>query len=333
MPLDHSDVRLLVAIKYLYTIGIEYSKKPEPLNFNALLCFQDAIELFLGLASQKLNVTKKTQLFMEYFDVIDAKLPEPLSQKTGVQNLNRARVALKHDGIFPTKQDIAKYAIIATNFFKENTIKIFGIDLQKISMRELLEDNRIKVPLEKADNLMQQGKFEESLEEIATAFDVLIKDWVRVDGTKGRSIFPGRNLPFQGRDDSTYSFEFDPENELKDLFIDIELSFDKIHDSINFFYKAINIIGLGFDFRKFLKFEFFIPRIISVESGRIISSKSPRKLKITKDQVEFCIQFVIDCALRFQAEELEDFSAFLPYKQMRLDEIFGSFKEPDDKKI
>ncbi len=332
MPLDPSEVRLLAAIKYLYNLGIDYSKKPEPLNFNALLCFQDAIELFLGLAAQKLNVTKKSQQFMEYFEALDPKLSEPLSQKTGVQNLNRARVALKHDGIFPTKQDIVKYATIATNFFKENTIKIFGIDLQKISMRELLEDKRIKDPLEKANNLMQQSKLEESLEEIAAAFDVLIKDWVKVDGTKGRSIFPDHILPFQEKDNEAYTFEFDPEQQLKDLFIDLEGSIHQIQNNINFLYKAINIIGLGFDFRKFLKFEFFIPRNISVQYGRIISIKSPRKLKITKEQVEFCIQFVIDCALRFQAEELEDFSSFLPYKQMRLDEIFGAFKEPDEKK-
>lgn len=102
--LDKSTViKRLAFIKYLYKLAVDQSKRPEPLCSASILTFHDAIELFLQLASEHLNVGKQQPSFMEYWDLISQKLSnQELTQKESMRRLNRARVALKHHGTLPS---------------------------------------------------------------------------------------------------------------------------------------------------------------------------------------------------------------------------------------
>lgn len=89
-------LRRLVFIKYLYKLGIEQSLKSEPICCISILTFHDAVELFLQLTSEYLNVGKKIIHFMEYFTLISNKIEgKDLSQKESIRRLNTARVSLK----------------------------------------------------------------------------------------------------------------------------------------------------------------------------------------------------------------------------------------------
>ena len=91
--LEESIVRRLAFIKYLYAVAIEQSKRPEPLCSASILTFHDAIELFLRLASEHKNVGKKELTFMDYWNILDPKLPAGYpTQKESMRRLNSARV-------------------------------------------------------------------------------------------------------------------------------------------------------------------------------------------------------------------------------------------------
>ena len=67
-------IRRLAFIKYLYEVGVEQSRKAEPFCQISILTLQDAIELFLGLASEFIGVEKlpKDIKFMQYWGLINA---------------------------------------------------------------------------------------------------------------------------------------------------------------------------------------------------------------------------------------------------------------------
>ena len=105
--LDQNVIKRLALIKYFYKEAIEQSQRPEPLCSASILTFHDAIEFFLQLASEILDIGKNQLSFLEYWGILASKLPEGIpTQKESMRRLNRARVALKHHGTSPSKLDI-----------------------------------------------------------------------------------------------------------------------------------------------------------------------------------------------------------------------------------
>jgi hypothetical protein len=56
MPIDPQEMKRLALIRFLYTEGLEEVARPAPLSSRALLSFHDAVEMFLLLAAEHLNV-------------------------------------------------------------------------------------------------------------------------------------------------------------------------------------------------------------------------------------------------------------------------------------
>src|SRR6266487_3220116 len=125
--IDQTTISRLAYIRYLYTIGAQQSRQPEPLSSASILTFHDSVELFLQLASEVWNASPSTnQEFMGYWDILRPHIPGgQLSQKESMGRLNTARSGLKHRGIWPNKGVIDELATSVTNFFEDNTPTVF----------------------------------------------------------------------------------------------------------------------------------------------------------------------------------------------------------------
>jgi len=98
----------------------------------------DAVELFLQLASEYLNAGTAHLVFMDYWDILNKKLAaDELEQKESMRRLNKARVALKHHGTFPSDLDIESFRASTTSFFQDNTRLVFSVTLEEVSLIEL----------------------------------------------------------------------------------------------------------------------------------------------------------------------------------------------------
>src|SRR5260370_8404767 len=73
--LDEAKMRRLAMIQYMYTMAVDQSQKPEPLNMVSIQLFHDAVELLLALASEHVDAGKTGQEFMAYWDAITQNLP------------------------------------------------------------------------------------------------------------------------------------------------------------------------------------------------------------------------------------------------------------------
>jgi len=292
-------IRRLAFIKYLYKVAVKQSQRPEPLCSASILTFHDAIELFLQLACEHLDIGKGKgePTFLDYWDILASKLPAGCpTQKESMKRLNKARVGLKHHGILPSKSDIEAFRAIATNFFEENTPLIFGIKFSEISLLELVQCEETKRNLKEAVQLLEQHKIEESLGKVAIAFDQLMYDYER------RKIDQFGLSPFFFGEDLTF---------LDSFFIGINRSeagkladfIDKVKESVEAIRNAVKILSLGIDYRRYIKFKLLTPNVYRTLGGTYyIFEKRPcgsREIPTVED-VQFCIDFVIESSITLQ---------------------------------
>lgn len=287
----------LALIRYLYTSGVEESRRPEPLNAASILTFHDSIELFLEVASEHLDVGGKNPAFMEYWELLKPKLPgDGLTQKESMRRLNKSRVALKHHGTLPSRLDIEAFRATTTNFFEENAPLVFGIEFDAISMLSLIEDPNARSTLEQADLLLRlEGDREEALDMIALAFNQLIDGYEDSKrGRLGRSpFFFGGSLTFLD------SFFMRVEDRKLAEFI------DKTKESLEAMQTAMKVMSLGLDYRRYAKFRLLTPRATRMIGGDYSIHRFKRDEPPSVGDCRFCYDFVIETAIHLQEFDFE----------------------------
>jgi hypothetical protein len=295
----------LAFVKYLYTVAVEQTKRPEPMCYVSTLTFHDAIELFLQLSCEHLNVSTKRISFMEYWDLLNPRISQmsegqEVTQKESVRRLNDARVALKHHGTWPNRLDVEAHRATATNFFSENTTVIFGLDFSSISLIEIVQNEKVRDDLKQAEEKLEQGNIAAALTQIAVAFRKLIDDYEDKERDRfGRSpFFFGESMTFLGGS-SVVGSGMGPYGKLYDFVDHTAKSVEALQD-------ALKILSLGIDYRRYARFQSLTPHVTAIPSGpyhthdRMASSGEPP----TQDETKFCIDFVIESALHLQEFEL-----------------------------
>jgi hypothetical protein len=194
-------------------------------------------------------------------------------------------VNLKHSGIRPNESEVESARGSVTSFFEDTTPIIFDIDFAKISMADLVAFIPARERLNLATVLMEQDKFGESLIEISIAFDMIVEDYETRNARLGKSLF---------------SVEA-PHFSRLDMYEDIKRFVDK---SIEPLKKAMRIISLGLDYRRYVKFHQLTPEILRLlGDGSYIKTEPPANR--TKEDCQFCHDFVIDSTIRLQDFDLD----------------------------
>jgi hypothetical protein len=276
-------LKRLSIIKLLYKIGVEQSYKGEMTSFFSILSFHDSIEMFLKLAVEK-NNKKDCQNFMEYWE----KLPK-LTLKESMRNLNSNRVNLKHKGITPSKIDIETSRVNTTSFFEQNSKTYFGIYFKDVSLFELIKYEQTKKLLISASEKFNEKNYEESSIDCTKAFNELLLDY-----KKSKSAGYSYNTPFDliKTVSSNNSVNKESTRVINENFKNLET--------------AIQLISLGIDYKKYIKFNILTPQFYKSSQGtyQIIPNKEK---KLTEKNCEFLIDFVLDSALVLQEFDF-DFS-------------------------
>lgn len=296
--LDPSVIRRLAFIKYLYRVGVQQSKAPEPLANAALLTFHDAVELFLQLSAEHLNAeAKKNQEFIGYWPLISQKMVSEngLSQQESMRRLNAARVSLKHSGTHPSKADLEAFRATTFNFFEDNVYAIFGLHLSDVSLIAFVQPESASERLRCAEKLMLESSFDEASAEVAIAFDEMISDYeARKRDRFHRSPFAfGRNIGHKP------SFELQSLSGRGTGGREIARYLDSMHESISAMQKAMRVIAFGIDFRRYSRFQSFTPSLIRTLDGTYHvhdMGGEPR----TKGMLQFCVDFVIESAIQLR---------------------------------
>ena len=284
---------------------MEQSRKTEPFVWTSVLTFHDAVELYLELVAEHLDVSKRLKelTFMQYWDVLNPALTRKgkreLTQKIAMDKLNEARVSFKHHGIPPSKSTIEDIRSYVTNFLEENTPNIFDIEFSNISLIELIKCQVAKNTLREAQRLLREDKIEEVLDNTAIAFAQLIDDYEnRKKDEFGRSpFFFGKSMAFL----SSFHMGIPHRDKLADFV-------DHVKESIEAIQESVKVLSLGLDYRRYARFHLLTPIVLRLWAGEgKMNYNLSRISRIipAKEDAQYCIDFVIESAVELQEFDFE----------------------------
>ena len=295
-------IKRLALIKYLYSIGLEQSHQVETLASFSILSFQDSIEMFLKLIAEHKNIKSEKFNFLDYW----IHIPE-LTLLESMRNLNARRVNIKHKGLLPSKSDIEISRVNTTDFFEQNVFTQCGVDFKEISLLSLISYENVRLLLVEAQNAQNEDKSESCVEKAAIAFDELLYTYEesKID------IFSYSHFYFGSEDRLNSSSSMGIKEKKMSEFI------DNVKSSINVIQKAIKIISFGIDYKRYVKFKILTPLVTRMVNGEYFAEIYGEK-KWTKENCQFCIDFVLECALKlqefdFDIKEMEDYKRFTQF--------------------
>lgn len=306
--LSEDKMRRLAFVRYLYGLGVEQSRRPEPLAAASILTFHDSIELFLQLAAEHLNVSKKRIEFEEYWTLIESALQgKRLAERESMRRLNKLRVNLKHDGTFPAPLSIEGFRSNVTGFFEVNTPIVFDTEFGDISMAHIIRYPDVRSNLREADRSMMASQYDAALGHIARAFWQVIQEFERWEVANfGRPLFmfreplvtpkpppepepaPAQQL-FEHGDLLALTVGLDVANlrvEVNDRLLTVE---DMLRAQV-----------LGLDVRGYVRFRLLTSKFLDISNFMPKPNLAP-----SSEVCQACYDFVIDSALRLQELDTE----------------------------
>jgi hypothetical protein len=286
-PLDQHTVQRLAYVRYLFREGVEQSKQPPPLRSRAITSFHDAVENFLGLVAQYLNVElKKNTEFLGYWEAI--KPQHELPKKEQMKRLNDARVALKHNGTFPSSHQIEQARETVIDFLTTVTPKVFDVDIDSIDMVDLLTQPKTKQLLRDAQTHADVGDFMHASAGLGLAMEALM------DHYAGRDAYARIPSPF-AFGESIYHFDRPKKHGIGQS---LEASLAKTMDIVSELQVALRVISLGIDLPNYLRFSARVPLVNGFLDGRKRYAVADSYQSITAEDYEWARHFVIESALR-----------------------------------
>lgn len=304
-----SEIRRLALIKYIFSAGLEQSKKSEPMSAMAILSFHDAVELYLQLASERHNVGSPKTRFMEYFDLIDSKLPkgDRLHQKESIRRLNNARVAFKHHGILPPHSEIQSFRMSCGSFLEENTPMLFGVELSAVSLIDFVFPGESRDCLKSALENKDKGEPSLALADVAKAYFLMLEAF---EG-RGQDTFEGSPYRFGERIGSLQgdALELYLSGESEHELVGVE-QFQSVIESLlrttEDLQGAVRVLALGLDYHRYVHFR----RLAPMRPARTLDGKlhifGPWRREsepVSPEDVTFCIDYVVESAIQLQQHE------------------------------
>ncbi len=307
--MDPSYLRRLAFIKYLLGVALNQSQLPEPVGAASILAFHDAIELFNYLACEYLDIdvvgkSKRQADFLEYWDLISGKLGIALPQRESMKRLNRARVSLKHHGILPSSLDIESFRASVNSFFLESSSLIFNVDFSDISMLDLIVEEHTREHLHNALNILHSEDLEAALGQVALAFRYLIDNYDKRKKSKYVSSpfsfgekFGFNNQSLRGLTRTKLEKAIQHDHVAKDLSNYLQ----DVSKTLEAVQSAMRMLALGIDYPKYSRFKMFMPSVIQLGTGEYqIQGNITQNWVVAPEDVQYCIDFVIETALQMQ---------------------------------
>lgn len=276
-------VNRLSFVRYLYQVAVQQSDQPSPMAVAAVLTFHDAVDLFVQLLVETLKIPKpKKAYMMDLLAEIEKKLVNPPSHTVAMSRLNDARNSLKHSGLHPARSEIEGFRASATNFFEDYSQLVFGVRFGSLSMVDLVANARVRERLQKAESELAQEAYEQAAVDLAWSFEVLVKDYeeerVNRFGRARRQFSP---LDWK--------------------------EFREITDAIEGVQAQVRILALGLDLHSYVAFEQLVPRAWwYINSEEPAFHEGQTKEPASEAGCRFCLDFVVETALRLQGSPFVD---------------------------
>jgi hypothetical protein len=285
--MDPIFLKRIADIKLLFSDAFEQSRKDSRLASYTVLSFYDIVEWVLILAIEQKGVRDKPKELMHYWK------PEyglGLTHESEMDKLRLIRRNLKHQGLFPNSDDIIIVRNSTQEFVEKTVMSQFGFDFQEISLASIIDNPVIAEHLSEAEKATLAGDYASATGSCSFAFSHLISQYL--DATTD-SFSERRKFPF------TDARRWSLPTALKGSdYINEELI--KLRSEIDETKNYLRVQASGIDMEKYRKFLVIAPEVYITSGrggkGRILSG---RTRSVSKDESQFCIDFVVESFFRF----------------------------------
>ena len=276
-------VRRLTLPKFLFSQARTALDRYSPYSGGlATSLLQDTAEAFLRILSVHGRVdVKDSASFPDLIDTVGAKFPVVIEHKAAILRLNRARVNFKHHGLAVSHEEATGFASTVEGFLSEVSVEALSIEYESISLISQIDHTRTQNWLRKAESFRHAGDYRESLSCVSRALTVYLSysaRWVR---------------KWRGDEFDFYPYDVSSESELENL---AEWTKELIEPIV----EHLDLIIQGVDIALYRRFLSLVPRSRLTLANTITISRYPTSIVPSEEDVNFCIDFVVDSALRIR---------------------------------
>ena len=275
----------------------------------------NSVELLnLWFASKVMSTIKEYPHYEDVLALVNEELSgyQKLINKSKQQVLSKPLMKILNEiDVIKKKIDalkpLSKTQLLKLNeyFFTDYTYESNKIEGNTLSLQETalvikegvtIGGKSVREHLEKSQDFLDKGNFEDSIKNSSIAFKELISTYEKSKSSwfHNSPFFFGKSLSFL----SSYNIGLGrdlggTQGRKIDEFI------DNVKDSLEDIQKAVKILSLGIDYKKYSKFKLLTPNIRKTIDGEYVL-EIWRKKKWTKNNCQFCIDFVFDCSQKLQ---------------------------------
>lgn len=308
MNITADKIERLVFVKYLLLTTEKSKDLDRPLSSSAILTLHDSVECFLQLVYEQLTGKNKPSghLILEtYTDKINEILlseQKPQINKSYIKRINELRNQLKHSTIFIDNRNIQNLYTETEIFLNDFCELIFNLDFNNISLLLLIQNNEVKDYLLNAENDFANGSLQSAMFSIGKAFYILEEfDTKEKDQNGEKYIATYRKIDYF----SKYRIRLDgnkPDPVLRENLKEIGQDLNRLQEELLNLKKTIS---LKVDLKSYKKFKTIIPfvtKITKIGTNEVefwIPDETKGNIvNYNKDQVKFCMDFVLELALK-----------------------------------
>lgn len=303
----------LAFIRLLHQQGLEQSRLPDPLAASCILTFHDAVELYLILVSEHLGITvqdRGTNFVSRYFDGLHPDKVGPqgvdLAVRIGIKRLTTARNSFKHDAAHPAGKTIEQGRNDASQFFEDNTPRVFGIGFHEIDSTGLIPQQHTREHLKAADRSEAEGDRLTAMAKLADAVGQMLLDQVHDDEFAGRPTaysFGNRMPRHTLRTDQVRRTLEQPDHaQRRGVPVRAAESLAQeivtTRDVTRALQDGMRLIALGVDFHLYQRFVALTPVLAYNFGSAEPTVHAEDGYAPNQEEFEFCRQFVVTLALR-----------------------------------
>jgi hypothetical protein len=198
---------------------------------------------------------------------------EKIPHRTRVEDLNKARVAFKHSGIAPSRDDARRLMRYGIEFLEVAVPRFFGIEYRRISLSQSVRSPEIRLLLDTAAIAASEGRHNDALADASEAVGLVEQKLSRV------LPLPASPMSLSGADGKAL----------------VELT--KYLAGL----RNVSVAAMmQFDLRELIKFRMMAPRVTRSRAGQrqvILTGLA----SYTLEQAESSIAFATSFALSVQA--------------------------------
>lgn len=288
-------IRRLSLPRFLFRSGVVALRGPGPYASGlATSLFQDSIEAFLRVLAEtgKVNVGPQVS-----FDILVDKVSDSygsvLDHKAALSRLNKARVAFKHHGISVSEEDAAHFRESARAFLSEIARDALGLDFARASLISTIGHRRTENRLRKAQEAVAAGDYRKAMECAAVGFHIYLN---------ARSVHrarPGSHRYWGPLSSTFHSIDHRLRRSLTEFTDWVVSHLEELNQSVDLLSHDLDIMA----YRRFLD---LTPNVQVAMTGALsIVWGGSSNSQPSKEDTEFCIDFVVDSVLRIGASHTQ----------------------------